>query len=74
MTEATKTESRGPGRPANFPDQETVAFLARIPTTARDQVRELAAKREEPIAVTLTRMIERSFKEASRRKSKSKAS
>jgi hypothetical protein len=60
------------GRPSNFPDQETIAFLAHIPIESRDMVREVAEKRGEPIAVTLNRMIERSFKEATRSKGKAK--
>lgn len=61
-------EKKGPGRPANFPDADTVAFMAKIPVESRDMVRTLAAKREENIAVTLDRMIRRAYAEANRSK------
>lgn len=49
MTNQSQTEApaRRRGRPAAFPDQETVAFLATIPTEARDMVREVAQLRTE---------------------------
>lgn len=64
MTNATET--RGPGRPANFPNQPTIAFLAKIPVETKEMVTTLAEKRGEPIGVTLDRMIRRAFAEASR--------
>jgi hypothetical protein len=67
MSNATVT--RGPGRPANFPNVKTVAFLAKIPAETRDMVKTLAARREEPIGVTLDRMIRRAFADASRSRS-----
>ena len=56
--------------PASFPGIDTVAFLAKIPVTARDMVREVATKRGENIDVTLNRMIERAHKDAFRARSK----
>lgn len=64
MTNATET--RGPGRPANFPNQPTIAFLAKIPVDTKNMVKALAGKRGEPIGVTLDRMIRRAFADASR--------
>lgn len=64
------TETRRRGRPASFPDAETVAFLARIPVETRDQLREVAQKRGEPINVTLARFIERGHKDAMRSRSR----
>jgi hypothetical protein len=63
---SNSTETRGPGRPANFPNQETVAFLAKIPVETKAMVTKLAERRDEPIGVTLDRMIRRAFAEASR--------
>lgn len=57
---------RGRGRPSNFPGKETVPFLAKLPKETRDMVVTLAERREEPIGVTLDRMIRRSFAEANR--------
>ena len=70
----TETAPRRRGRPASFPDQEVVAFLATIPVEVRDMVREVAAKREENINVTLARMIERGHRDAMRSRSRGKAS
>lgn len=67
MTNATET--RGPGRPANFPGQKTVAFLAKLPVETKAMVTTLAERRDEPIGVTLDRMIRRAFAEASRSRS-----
>lgn len=64
MSEATV--ARGPGRPANFPGQKTTAFLAKIPVETKAMVTTLAERRDEPIGVTLDRMIRRAFAEASR--------
>ena len=64
MTNSTAT--RGPGRPANFPGQKTIAFLAKLPVETKDMVTSLAERRDEPIGVTLDRMIRRAYAEASR--------
>lgn len=58
---SNKTVKRGPGRPNNFPGQETVAFLAKIPTETKAMVTRLAERREEPVGVTLDRMIRQAF-------------
>ncbi len=63
---ANTEAARSPGRPASFPDVETVQFLSRIPTESRDLIRQLAEKREEPLNVTLDAMIRRAFKEMTR--------
>lgn len=64
----TQTETkRGPGRPASFEGQKTVAFLAKIPTDTRDMIRELAEKREEPINVTADAMLRRGYREMTRK-------
>ena len=69
---ATKTKSkaapvkRGRGRPVSFPGQKTVAFPAKIPYEVRQMVRDVAAKREEPIDVTLVRFITQGWKAAMR--------
>lgn len=67
MTNATET--RGRGRPKSFPNQETVTFLASIPIDAKEMVTDLAKRREEPINLTLDRMIRRAFAEATRQRS-----
>lgn len=67
----TSTETRRRGRPASFPEQETVAFLARIPVEVREQLREVASKRQEPINVTLARFIQRGHKDAMRSRKRS---
>lgn len=41
----TQTESRGRGRPASFPNQETISFLATIPVSTREMIRQVAEKR-----------------------------
>ena len=64
---------RGRGRPASFPGIETVAFLAKIPQTSREMVRELAKKRGENIDQTLAKLIERGHKDAFRSRAKAKA-
>lgn len=64
---------RGRGRPASFPGIDTVAFLAKIPVSARAMVRELASKRGENIDQTLNRLIERGHKDAFRSRAKAKA-
>jgi len=69
MSNKTETK-RSVGRPASFPDQETVAFLSNIPVATRDQLREVAAKRSEPINVTLDRFIQQGFKNATRSRKK----
>lgn len=62
MSNATQ---RGPGRPSNFPNQKTVAFLAKIPLETKAMVTSLAESRDEPIGVTLDRMIRRAFNQSS---------
>ncbi len=57
---------RGPGRPANFPGVPTTPFLSRIPVETKTMVETLAERRDEPIGVTLDRMIRRAFAEANR--------
>lgn len=65
MSNATQT--RGPGRPANFPKgTKTVAFLAKLPVETKEMVTKLAEQREQPIGVTLDAMIRRAFAEATR--------
>jgi len=67
MAKSKKTEEkRGRGRPASFPNTDTVALLARIPVATREQLRQVAERREEPINVTLNRFIEQGFKNATR--------
>lgn len=73
ISPVVETPKRGRGRPASFPGIETVAFLAKIPQTAREMVRELAKKRGENIDQTLNRLIERGHKDAFRSRAKSKA-
>lgn len=63
----TETAAR-PGRKPSFPGQVTVAFLSNIPVATRDMLREVAEARQEPINVTLARMIERGHKDATRRR------
>jgi hypothetical protein len=65
-------EKRGRGRPASFPGVDTVAMLARIPTETQDMLRQVAAKRGEPINVTLDRFIRNGFKDANRTRSRSR--
>lgn len=65
---SNETVTRGPGRPASFPGQETVQFLARIPVETKTMVTTLAEQRGEPINVTLDRMIQRAFKDSNRRR------
>ena len=57
---------RGRGRPASFPGQDTVKMLTSIPVEAQEQLRAVAAKRNEPINVTLARFIARGHKDAMR--------
>lgn len=66
-----QTENARPGRPSSFPGQETVPFLVKIPTEYRDMVREVAAKREEPLNVTVARFIEQGHKAAMRNRKRS---
>jgi hypothetical protein len=70
----TKTQTRGPGRPANFPGTKTVAFLTKIPTETKAMVEKLAEQREETIGVTLDRMIRTAFRDANRSRSPKAAS
>jgi len=63
---SNSTETRGPGRPANFPGQKTIAFLAKLPVETKEMVTKLAERRDEPIGVTLDRMIRRAYADASR--------
>lgn len=49
----SETETRGPGRPASFPGQDTVMFAANIPVHTRDGLKALAAQREIPLNVLL---------------------
>ena len=58
---------RGPGRPASYEAQATVAFLAKIPEETREMIRELSEKREEPINVTVDAMLRRGYKEMTRK-------
>jgi hypothetical protein len=67
----TENATRGRGRPASFPGIETVKMLASIPVTAQEQLRAVAAKRGEPINVTLARFIERGHKDAMRSRERS---
>lgn len=71
-TQTQKTPARR-GRPSSFPGVETVSVLSRIPVENRDQLREIAEKREEPINVTLARLIEQGHRAAMRTRSKRKA-
>ena len=71
MATKNQTEEKRPvGRPASFPGQTLVAFLANIPVETRQMLRDIAAKRNEPINVTLNRFIERGFKDANRTRSR----
>ena len=63
-TSVVTEEKRGRGRPATFPGQETVNVLSNIPTTTRDMLREVAAKRGETINATLDRFIQNGHKAA----------
>ena len=67
---STKTDSpkRGRGRPASFPNVETVFFPVTLPTEARDMVREISRKRGENINVTMFRFIQNGFKAATRKR------
>lgn len=65
---------RGPGRPANFPGQEIKPFMHKIPVETTEMVNRLAERRDEPVAVTLDRMIRRAYSEANRSRSKATAS
>jgi hypothetical protein len=61
---ANQTETpRRPGRPSHFPNQETVQFGVTIPTETREAIRQIAADREEPINVTLDRIVGTAFKQ-----------
>jgi hypothetical protein len=71
MTEQTETRRRG--RPANFPDTETVVRSYNLPRETVDGVTELAARREENIGVVLNSLIQRGLKEANRSRSRRKA-
>jgi len=65
------TVKRSVGRPASFPSTvQTVAFLARIPVETREMVRSLAKRRGENVNLTLDRMIQRAYREATRTRSK----
>jgi len=70
MSKQTTTETRSVGRPASFPGQECKAFLATIPVTTRQMLRDVATKRSEPINITLDRFIQQGFKNATRTRSK----
>jgi|APSaa5957512576_1039674.scaffolds.fasta_scaffold43670_1 hypothetical protein len=59
------------GRPASFPaNVETKAFLKKLPVDAIAMVRELAERRGQNLDFTLDQMIRRSFREATRSRSK----
>ena len=60
---------RGRGRPASFPGEECAALLVTIPVTTRQMLRDVAAKRQEPINATLDRFIQQGFKNATRTRS-----
>lgn len=62
MTKQTEAPRR-PGRPSHFPDRETVQFGATIPVETRDAIRQIANDREEPINVTLDRIVGTAFKQ-----------
>lgn len=61
-------EAKIRGRKPSFPGVETVPILSHIPAETRDMLRAEAERREEPMNVTLNRMIQSSFREAERRR------
>lgn len=63
QTNATTESARRPGRPSHFPDQETVQFGVTIPAETREAIRQIANDREEPINVTLDRIVGTAFKQ-----------
>lgn len=62
-------ETRGPGRPANFPGQKVESFVAKLPTETGEMVREFAKSREVPIGVALDTLIRRAVKASDRKRS-----
>lgn len=58
--------ARSAGRPASFPNVQTAAFMATIPLTTRQMVREFAGKREININQAMDQLIQRGFRESTR--------
>lgn len=63
------------GRPANFPDQEVIARLYKLPVATVELIEAEADRRgsdgrREPLGITLNRLIERGFKEFNRKRGK----
>ena len=65
MSNATETK-RGPGRPSNFPGQKTIAVITKLPVDVKEQVEALAERREEPLGVTIDRLLRRGLADANR--------
>lgn len=63
-------ETRGRGRPSNFPGVKTIARLYKLPTETVQMVETLAEERDENLAVTLDAMIRRAFNATRPRTSK----
>jgi hypothetical protein len=70
MSNQTEAPARRPGRPSHFPDRETVQFGASIPVETRDAIRQIAADRDEPINVTLDRIVSTAFKQHAARRNR----
>jgi hypothetical protein len=67
----TDQPKRGRGRPASFPGQKTVPYLATIPTETREMIREIAEKRGQNINQALDQLIRTGHKAAMRTRKKS---
>jgi len=66
---STKTdETRGRGRPANFPGVKTVTRLYKLPTETVEMIEKLAELRDQPLGVVLDTMIRRAFNESARKR------
>lgn len=68
MSNATETKRRG--RPRNFPGQETVARLYHLPTETIDMIAAEAERKDEPVGVTVDRLIRSGFANFNRSRKK----
>ena len=68
MAKQIEQPKRGRGRPANFPGQNVTARLYKLPNTTIALVEAEAARREEPLGVTIDRLLLRGHKEFSRKR------
>lgn len=58
----TETKIARRGRPANFPGVETKSRLYHLPVETIDMIRAEAARKEEPVGVTVDRLIRSGFR------------